>query len=39
MKTFFKFLFFVLTGLVATLLLLKVLKKKQPDEEEVEAEE
>ena len=39
MKTFFKFLFFVLTGVAVALVLLKVLKKKQPDEEEVEAEE
>ncbi len=39
MKSFFKFLFFVLTGVAVAVFLLNVLKKKQPEEEELEAEE
>ncbi len=39
MKSFFKFLFFLLTGVAVALLVLNTLKKKQPEEEEMEAEE
>ena len=39
MKGFFKYVLFLLMGLVGAAILVMVLGKKQPEEEETEAEE